>query len=92
MWTKLPSTECIIEGLKICLYHNNSTFAGVNLLQTDGTATGAPNSCSYADIAIASIDNAVLDQKATCFADVVYFAWYRGDCFSLWKGTMEKLE
>ena len=46
---KLPSTECIIEGLEICLYNNNSTFANLNLLQTNGTATGAPNSCSYAD-------------------------------------------
>ena len=45
--TKLPSTEYIIEGLKICLSHNNSIFAGVNLLQTDGTATGAPNICMY---------------------------------------------
>ena len=29
--TKLPSTECIIEGLNIRLYHNNSIFVGVNL-------------------------------------------------------------
>ena len=89
--TKLPSTECIIEGLKIC-FHSNSIFAGVNLLQTNGTATGAPNSCSYADIGVASIDNAVLDQKATCFNHFGYFERYRDDCFSLWKGSVEKLE
>ena len=51
-----PSTECIIEGLKLCLYNNNSVFANEHLLQTNGTATGAPNSCSYADIAVASLD------------------------------------
>ena len=89
--TKLPSAECIIEGLKICLYHNNSIFAGVNFLQTNGTATWEPNSCSYGNIAVTSIDNAVLDQKGTCFDDLVYFGRYRDDCFSLWKGSMEKL-
>ena len=48
--TKLPSTEYIIEGLNICLYHNHSIFAALNLLQTNGTATGVPNLWSYADI------------------------------------------
>ena len=90
--TKLPSTECLIEGLKVCLCHNNSIFIGVNLLQSAGTATGAPNLCSYGDIAVASIDNEVLDQKATCFDDLVYFERYKDDCFLLWKGTVEKLE
>ena len=41
-----PSVNCILEGLEICLSHNNSVFANENLLQTNGTATGAPNSCS----------------------------------------------
>ena len=90
--TKLPSTECILEGLKICFYHNNFIFAGVNLLQTDRTATGAPNLCSYGDIAVASIDNAVLDQKEKCFDDLVYFERYKDNCFLLWKGTAGKLE
>ena len=42
-----PSTECIIVGLEICLYNNNSKFD--HLLQTNRTATGAENSCSYSD-------------------------------------------
>ena len=63
------SMKCIIEGLKNCLYPNNSKFASVNLLQTIRTATGALNLCCYADIAVASIGNAVLNQKATCFDD-----------------------
>ena len=90
--TKLPSAECIIEWLKICLYHSNSTFAGASFLQINGTATRANNSCSYADIAVASIDSAVLDQKATCFNELAYFGRYRGGSFSLWKIPMEKLE
>ena len=41
-----PSTECIIEALEICLTNNNSTLA-FNFIQTNGTAIGAANSCSY---------------------------------------------
>ena len=62
------------------------------MLQTNGIATGAPNSCSYAAIGVTSIDNAVLDQKATCFNDLVYFGRHKHGCFSLWKRAMEKLE
>ena len=35
------STECIIEGLEICLYNINSRFDQVHLLQTNRTATGS---------------------------------------------------
>ena len=42
-----PSTECIIEALEICLTNNNSALAGQNLIQTNRTAIGAANSCSY---------------------------------------------
>ena len=74
------------KGLIICLYHINSIFAGVNLLQTNGTPTGAPNLCWQ-------FHNAILDQKATCFDDLVYFGRYGDDCFSLWKGgSNEELE
>lgn len=59
---KKPSTECIMDALDLCLYNNNSVFANEHLLQTNGTATGAPNSCSYADIAVSSIDDAVFEK------------------------------
>ena len=88
---KVPSTECIIEGLEICLYNNNSTFANLNLLQTNGTATGAPNSCSYADLAVTPIDNAVFDAMKTTFTEMRYFGRYRDDCFTIWVGTVERL-
>ena len=35
------STECIIEGLEICLYNINSRFDQDHLLQTNRTATGS---------------------------------------------------
>ena len=47
-----PSKECIIEALEICLINSHSTFAGQNLIQTNGTAMGAANSRSYSDLAI----------------------------------------
>ena len=40
-----------MEGLKICLLNNDSHFANTHLLQTNGTATGAPNLCSFFDVA-----------------------------------------
>jgi len=88
---KSPSTECVIEGLEICLFNNNSVFAEVNLLQTNGTATGAPNSCSYADIAVSPIDDAVFVQMTTNYKELKYFGRYRDDCFALWIGTVRKL-
>ena len=53
------STECIMEGTKICLLNNNSCFANIHLLQTNGTATGAQNSCSYFDIGTTHLDNII---------------------------------
>ena len=57
--SKTPPTKCIMEGLKICLLNNNSQFDNIHLLQTNGTATGAPNSCSYSDIALSRLDKIV---------------------------------
>ena len=62
------------------------------MLQINGTTTGASNSCSYVDIAVTSIDNTVLDQKATFFNDLMYFGRYRHGCYSIWKGSIKKLE
>ena len=60
--TNLPtSTECIIEAFEICLTNNNSTVSCQNLIQTNGTAMGGANSCSYLDLAIQPIDNALID-------------------------------
>ena len=42
-----PSTEYMIEALEICLTKNISTLARQNLIQINGIAIGAANSCSY---------------------------------------------
>ena len=86
-----PSTLCVIEGLQICLTKNNSTFANLNLLQTNGTATGAPNSCSYADLAVTPIDDAVFESMTSSFPELRYFGRYRDDCLVIWVGQEIKL-
>ena len=60
---KSPSTDSIIEDLEICLKCNNSKFGSQNLLQLNGTATGTPNSCSYADLAVSNIDKNIFQVK-----------------------------
>ena len=57
---KKTYTDCLIEGLKLRLDNNGFVLANENLLQTNGGATGTPNSCSYADIAVACLDQALM--------------------------------
>ena len=68
-----PSTECIIEGLRICLYNNNSKFDQDNLLQTNDTATGASNSCSYSDLAIYRLDKLIKNDQINNFHELLFF-------------------
>ena len=89
--TLKPSTDCVIEALEICLTCNNSKFAKQNLLQSNGTATGAPNSCSYADLAVSPIGEKVLSASENTFRETLYFGLYRDDGLTLWAGSMERL-
>ena len=86
---KNPSTESIMEGLEICLLNNNSRFTNIRLLQTYGTANGAPNSCSYFDIAISRLDNIIDVKKDTQFQECFYFGRYRDVSLVLWCGDIE---
>ena len=76
---KSPSTHYIIESIEICLKCNNSRFGSQNLLQLNRTATGATNSCSYADLAVFDVDNTVLQAKRNTFQEMRYFDRYRDD-------------
>ena len=62
--SKNPSTECIMEGLEICLLNNNSRSANIHL-QTNITATGASNSCSYSNEAITHLNKIINKKRAT---------------------------
>ena len=51
----IPSTDCILEAVEICLKSNHSVFNEKFYLQIHGTAMGPKNACSYADIAMGEI-------------------------------------
>ena len=57
--SKSPSTQCIMEGLEICLLNNNSRFADMQLLKTDGTPHRTPNYCSHLDVGICCLDKII---------------------------------
>ena len=52
----IPSTDCLVEAVEICLRVNNCQFAGQSFVQKHGTAVGRKNACSYADLAMGIID------------------------------------
>ena len=89
---KSPSTDCMIEGLEIYLKCNNSTFSLQNLRQLNGTVTGVPNTCSYADLAVFNIDKNVLQAKRNAYREMGYFGRYCHDYLELSTGSLEKLE
>ena len=82
--------ECIVEALEICLYKNCSAYQGQCWLQTDGTAMGPKNSCSYADIVAECVDLKVLESKVL-FPELQCWFRFRDDTFVLWRGTVERL-
>ena len=69
--TLKPSTDCVIEDLDICLTYNNSKFAKQDLLWSNGTATGASNSCSYADLAVSPIGDKALSALENIFREIL---------------------
>ena len=70
---KTSSTNFVIEGPQSCFNCNNSRFGSQNLSQLNGTATGAPNSCSYADLAAFNIDKNLLQTKRNTCQEMRYF-------------------
>ena len=85
--TNFPSTDCIVEAVKICLQYNNSQFKDENFLQIHGTAMGPKNACSYADLAMG-----IIDQKALSGNIKPNLWWrYRDDIFDLWTLGHDKL-
>ena len=90
--SKKPSFECVLKGLQISLYNNNSIFDKSQLLQTNGTATGAPNSCSCSDIAINRLDRLTEKEQAKNFKESFFFGRYRDDCFVLWNGSKGRFD
>ena len=79
------STECLLEVIKITLECNNSTFNNKHYRQNRGTAMGTQNACSYADLAMTTIDRKILDIN-NWPNDVLFppdWSRFRDDCFSV---------
>ena len=83
---KSPPTECLVEALEIILTSNNSVFNKEHLIQTNGTATGSKNSCSYSDLALEPIDEHIYQAQNSMFSEVLTYYRFRDDCFLIWNG------
>ena len=86
---KVPSTECIVEAVEICLDSNNSEFFGNHYIQQHGTAMGPKNACSYADLAMGEID--ILAKEGGPVKPNLWFR-YRDDVVDVWTHGEEKLQ
>ena len=86
-----PSTECVLEGLEICLYNSNSVCDKNHLLPKKEIATGTPNSCSYFDIAINRLDQLIEQEQANNFKELFFLGRYRDNCFVLRNGNKADL-
>ena len=78
----------MLNGGSWKLLNNNSHFPNIHLLQTNGTATGAPNWCSYSDIATSHLDKIFNEKRATQFQECFCFGRYRDDCLVLCCGDI----
>ena len=85
---KIPSTDCLVEAVEICLGVNNCQFAGQSFVQKHGMAMGPKNACSYADLAMG-----IIDEKAKFEGSLRPMLWwrYRDDIFDLWTQGLPKL-
>lgn len=85
---KLPSTNCILEEVKICWKSNHSVFRENFFLQVQGTAMGLKNACSYADLAMGEID---FQAKFSGHIKPALWWRHRDDVFDLWQQGLPAL-
>ena len=84
--TLSPSTECLLEAIKIRLNCNNSSFNDKHYRQNRVTAMGPHNSCRYADLAMTEIDHKILhhDDRPNDLVFPPDWSRFRDDRFSAW--------
>ena len=81
------STESMLEAIEITLDHNLTAFNGIVFRQKSGAAMGGSNSCDYADIAMAALDEIIHDYSELADQGVIppiLFLRYRDDIFILY--------
>ena len=87
-----PSTDSLIEAIKITLEENIAEFDGVVVKQKSGTAMGPHHACSYADAAVDKIiDKKVMDDSNQMRHFIELWTRFRDDIFSIWTGSYEQL-
>ena len=84
----IPSTDCLVEAVEICLRVNNCQFSGQDFVQKHSTAKGPKNACSYADLAMG-----VIDEKAKFGGSLKSMLWwrYRDNIFDIRTHGLPKL-
>ena len=72
--------------LRLILQENTFQFNGKDFLQTHGTAMGTKTAVSFANIFMAKIETAIIDQHST---RPLLWKRYIDDVFSLWDTNRE---
>ena len=86
-----PSTESLVEAIKLCLEENIAEFDGTVVKQISGTAMGPHHSCSYADIAIDQIiDQNVMSSINPWYDKIALWRRFRDDIICFWIGSEEE--
>ena len=76
------------EMLRLILQENSFQFNGKDFLQTHGTAMGTKTAVSFANIFMAKIETAIIDQHST---KPLLWKRYIDDVFSLWDTNREEI-
>ena len=91
--TLSPSTECLLEAIKVTLDCNNSSLNNKHYHQNQETAMGPQNACSYVDLAMTEIGHKILNHDDRPKDLVFPPDWSRfcDDCFYPWFGSHDDL-
>ena len=81
-------THYLREMLRLILQENSFQFNGKDFLQTHGTAMGTKTAVSFANIFMAKIETAIIDQHST---KPLVWKGYIDDVFSLWYTNREEI-
>ena len=81
-------THYLREMLRLILQENSFQFNGKDFLQTHGTAMGTKTAVSFANIFMAKIETAIIDQHST---KPLLWKRYIDDVFSLWDTNREEI-
>ena len=81
-------THYLREMLRRILQENSFQFNGKDFLQTHGTAMGTKTAVSFADIFMAKIETAIIDQHST---RPLLWKRYIDNVFSLWDTNREEI-